>query len=638
MHRPSSPPETPARLGELDCHLLAEGTHWRAYERLGAHPCRVDDTDGFRFAVWAPNARRVSVVGPFNGWNGNVHPMELRAECGVWERFVPGLAHGTLYKFEICTAYGEVVAKADPYARWSECPPASASRLWQQTPFRWRDHAWLEQRGRTTQRDRPISIYEVHLGSWRRHPDGRVHGYLELADALVDYVRELGFTHLELLPVAEHPFGGSWGYQPTALFAPSARFGTPDELRALIDRCHRAGIGVILDWVAGHFPDDAHGLARFDGTGLYEHEDPRHGRHRGWNTLIYNFGRREVANFLLANALYWLREFHIDGLRVDAVAAMLYLDYDRAPGEWIANVHGGRENLDAVEFLRRLNRLVRDEAPPGAMTIAEESTAWPGVTQPADRGGLGFDLKWNLGWMNDTLRYLRRDPVHRRFHHDELTFGLLYAFHERFVLPLSHDEVVYGKRSLLAKMPGDPWQRFANLRLCLAYLYTQPGKKLLFMGGEFAQAREWHHDRELDWHLLGDPPHAGVRRLVRDLNFLYRTQSPLAAGDGADAGFRWIDCSDAEQSVVAYGRVDPGSDACVLVVCNFTPVPRHEYRVGAPYPGAYRELLKTDAVEYGGSGLGNLGAVATEPVPCHDAAQSLRLTLPPLAALILQPP
>ncbi|HSE11946.1 MAG TPA: 1,4-alpha-glucan branching protein GlgB, partial [Rudaea sp.] len=524
METASSRPEIaePRLLGEVDCHLLAEGTHWHAYERLGAHACSIDGIDGVAFAVWAPNASRVSVIGSFNGWDGRVNPMRLRPECGVWELFVPGVTHGMLYKFEVRTATGEILLKSDPYALWTEAPPASAARIWSQPPFAWSDQTWMANRAASQTTAAPIGIYEVHLGSWRRHPDGRPLTYGQLADTLVPYVRDLGFTHIELLPVAEHPFGGSWGYQPTALFAPSARWGTPDEFRLFVDRCHAAGIGVLLDWVPAHFPDDPHGLGGFDGTCLYEHADPRSGRHSDWNTLVYNFGRREVANYLIVNALYWLREFHVDGLRVDAVASMLYRDYSRAPGEWIANVHGGRENLEAIAFLRELNTAVHSRAPPGAVTIAEESTQWPGVSRPVNVGGLGFNYKWNMGWMNDTLRYMGRDPVHRSHHHEELTFGQLYAHSENFVLPLSHDEVVYGKRSLLAKMPGDRWQRFANLRLYLAFLYTQPGKKLLFMGGEFAQEREWNHDRELDWGSLADRMHAGTQLLIGDLNRLYR--------------------------------------------------------------------------------------------------------------------
>jgi 1,4-alpha-glucan branching enzyme len=628
----------PPLLGELDCHLLAEGSHWRAYEVLGAHPRRLDGVDGMAFAVWAPNAGRVSVVGPFNRWDGRVHVMRRRFECGVWEIFVPGVGAGELYKFEVRTRGGSIVLKSDPYAFAAELPPGTASRTCGATPFAWSDQAWMARRASATPRSAPLAIYEVHLGSWRRHPDGSPLDYDELADALVPYAQELGFTHLELLPVNEHPFGGSWGYQPTALFAPSARWGVPDGLRRFVDRCHAAGLGVLLDWVPAHFPRDAHGLERFDGSCLYEHEDPRLGYHAEWGTAAYNYGRREVANFLIANALYWLREFHFDGLRVDAVASMLYLDYARAPGQWLPNRHGGRENLEAVAFLRRFNEIVHTEAPAGAVTIAEESTAWPMVTRPAYVGGLGFDFKWNMGWMNDTLAYMRRDPVHRCYHHDQLTFGLLYAFSENFVLPLSHDEVVYGKGSLLGKMPGDRWQRLANLRLYLAFQYAQPGKKLLFMGGEFAQEREWNHDGELDWHLLADPDHRGVQRLVRDLNRLHRTLGSLHRRDCEDDGFRWIDCSDDAQSVLAWRRMGDDPRECVVVACNFTPVPRAGYRIGVPRPGRYREVLNSDARDYGGSGMGNGGGVFADELPWHGLPCSLALTLPPLAALILLAP
>jgi len=628
----------PPLLGELDCHLLAEGAHWSVYERLGAHPCTLDDIDGVAFAVWAPNAQRVSLVGPFNGWDGRVHVMRRRIECGAWEIFLPGIGAGALYKFEVRARNGDIALKSDPYAFRTEAPPATAARVSAQREFAWSDAAWMTQRRAAQATDAPLAIYEVHPGSWRRHADSRAYTYDELADALIPYATGMGFTHLELLPISEHPFAGSWGYQPTALFAPSARWGTPEAFRRFVDRCHGAGLGVLLDWVPAHFPQDSHGLVRFDGTCLYEHEDPRIGRHREWDTLVYNFGRREVANFLIANALYWLREFHIDGLRVDAVASMLYLDYNREPGQWLPNAFGGRENLEAVAFLRRFNELVHSEAPAGVVTFAEESTAWPMVTRPVHLGGLGFDYKWNMGWMNDTLTYMRHDPVHRRFHHDRLTFGLLYAFSENFVLPLSHDEVVYGKGSLFGKMPGDRWQRLANLRLYLAFQYTQPGKKLLFMGGEFAQQREWNHDRELDWGLLADPAHAGVQALLRDLNRLYRTLDCLHRHDCDGRGFRWIDCNDSEQSVLAWRRSGEDPRHFTVIVCNFTPVPRHGYRIGVPLPGPYREVFNSDAHDYGGSGLGNTGCVYSAPVAWHGEAQSLTLTLPPLAALILLPP
>ena len=638
VHDRDDPYAFPPLLGELDSHLLAEGRHWHAYDRLGAHPRTLDGVRGVAFAVWAPNARRVSVVGPFNRWDGRVHVMRRRVECGVWEIFLPGLGAGELYKFEVLTRYGGIALKSDPYAFRTEAPPATASVVVDHAPFAWTDADWMARRGERPSIRTAMSSYEVHLGSWRRHADGRACSYDELADSLIPYACGLGFTHLELLPVNEHPFAGSWGYQPTALFAPSARWGTPDDFRRFVDRCHAAGLGVVLDWVPAHFPRDSHGLARFDGTCLYEHADPRIGHHREWNTLAYNYGRHEVANFLIANALFWLREFHIDGLRTDAVASMLYLDYDREPGQWLANIHGGNENLEAVAFLRQLNQVIHSHAPAGAVTIAEESTAWPMVTRPAHLGGLGFDFKWNMGWMNDTLAYMRHDPVHRRFHHDLLTFGLLYAFSEHFVLPLSHDEVVHGKGSLLGKMPGDRWQRLANLRLYLAFQFTQPGKKLLFMGGEFAQEREWNHDAELDWGLLADPSHAGMQRFVRDLNRLYRQLPCLHRHDCHDRGFRWIDCNDIEQSVLAWRRIGDEPDDFAVIVCNFTPVPRHGYRVGVPRPGRYREVLNGDALDYGGSGIGNGGGVDSEPSPRHGQAHSLALTLPPLAALVLLPP
>ena len=625
-------------LGELDCHLLAEGLHWRAYECLGAHLRTLDGVDGVAFAVWAPNAQRVSVVGPFNRWDGRVHAMRKRIECGVWEIFVPGIGDGESYKFEVRAHDGQIGLKSDPYAFRTQAPPENVARVDAGRAFAWSDAAWMQRRHAAQVPAAPISIYEVHLGSWRRHPDDSFFSYDELADALIPYAVQMGFTHLELLPVGEHPFGGSWGYQPIALFAPSARWGTPEAFRRFVDRCHAANLSVLLDWVPAHFPQDAHGLARFDGTCLYEHEDPRIGRHLEWGTLVYNFGRREVANFLIANALFWLREFHIDGLRVDAVASMLYLDYGREAGQWLPNAFGGRENLEAVAFLRRFNAIVHAEGPSGTVTLAEESTDWPMVTSPVQSGGLGFDYKWNMGWMNDTLAYMHQDPVHRRYHHDLLTFGLMYAYSERFVLPLSHDEMVYGKGSLLGKMPGDRWQKFANLRVYFAFQYTQPGKKLLFMGGEFAQPSEWNHDRELDWGLLPDPAHAGVQHLLRDLNHLYRTLPCLHRHDCDKTGFSWIDCNDNEQSVLAWRRIGDDPRSFAVIVCNFTPVPRIGYRVGVPVPGHYREILNTDAQDYGGSGHGNFGDISTTPTGWHGEAHSLRLTLPPLAALILLSP
>ncbi len=630
------PYRLPPLLGELDVHLLAEGTHLDTYRVLGAHPRQHAGLAGTGFAVWAPNAQRVSVIGDFNDWDGRRHVMRCRRECGIWEIFLPGVGAGACYKYEILTADGSLQLKADPYARLAEQPPATASRIWLEQDFPWADQGWMAGRAASQRRDRPLSIYEVHAGSWQRHPDGGWLSYRELADRLVPYVTELGFTHIELMPISEHPFFGSWGYQPSGLFAPSARYGDPDDLRYLIDRCHRAGIGVLLDWVPGHFPDDPHGLANFDGSCLYEHADERRGRHRDWQTLIYNFGRIEVANFLISNALYWLREFHIDGLRIDAVASMLYLDYSRAPGDWVPNEHGDNRNLEAVAFLQRLNRVLHRECP-GTLIIAEESTAWPLVTGPTEADGLGFDYKWNMGWMNDSLHYLGLDPIHRRDHHRDLTFGPLYAYSEHYVLPYSHDEVVHGKGSMLSRMPGDRWRQLAQLRLALAWQFCYPGKKLLFMGAELAQAAEWNHDAQLDWPRPDDADRLGVGRLVADLNRCYRVLPALHEGDCEAFGFAWIACDDADQNVVVFLRRSRADDF-VLVACNFSPVVRHDYRVGAPLPGTYRELLNTDAVDYGGSGVGNAGSVDAEAVPMHGRAHSLVLTLPPLAILVLASP
>jgi 1,4-alpha-glucan branching enzyme len=617
-------------LGDLDLWLLAEGTHHRPFEALGAHPRVIDEVAGTAFAVWAPNAERVSVAGDFNDWDGRRHPMRLRAEAGIWEIFLPGVAAGARYKFELRSASGRVSYKCDPYARQAELRPATASVV---APLPAAIPA-SEERRRANAADAPVSIYEVHAGSWRRGA-----GFLtwhELADTLVPYAADMGFTHIELLPVNEHPLDASWGYQPIGLFAPTARHGEPAALLEFVRRCHEHGLGVILDWVPGHFPTDEHGLALFDGTHLYEHADPREGRHPDWGTLVYNYGRREVRNFLTANALYWLERFGVDGLRVDAVASMLYRDYSRAPGEWVANVHGGRENLEAIDFLRALNTAVRRERPE-AMMIAEESTAFPAVSRPAEDGGLGFHLKWNMGWMHDTLHYIARDPVHRQHHQHELTFGLLYAFHENFVLPLSHDEVVHGKGSLLARMPGDGWQRFANLRAYLAFMWSHPGKKLLFMGGEFGQAREWSHERGLDWNLLDDPLHAGVHRLVRDLNRLLRSAPALHEKDFEPCGFEWIDHADASQSVLAFLRRGRDPQRIVVAVCNFTPVVRHGYRIGVPHAGRYVERINTDSRHYGGSDVGTaFGAVQAQALPWHQRPHSLELTLPPLATMIFE--
>ncbi|MDA8232258.1 MAG: 1,4-alpha-glucan branching protein GlgB [Magnetospirillum sp.] len=628
----------PPLLGDLDIHLLVEGTHLRTFETLGAHCRTVDGVAGVHFAVWAPNARRVSVVGDFNHWDGRRHGMRLRHDAGVWEIFIPGLSQGTLYKYEIVGRDGALLPlKADPYGHYAEVPPKTASVVWDLAERDWKDGDWMARQGGAADRHAPVSIYEVHLASWRRvvEQGGRPLGYLELADQLSAYVKDMGFTHVELLPVHEHPFSGSWGYQPVGLFAPTSRYGTPEDFRTFVERMHRNGIGVIVDWVAGHFPSDPHGLHYFDGTHLYEHEDPRLGVHRDWNTLIYNYGRREVQNFLVSNALYWLEQYHVDGLRVDAVASMLYLDYSREPGDWVPNRFGGNENLEAIDFLRRMNEVVYAEHP-GAMTVAEESTAWPMVSRPVYLGGLGFGYKWNMGWMHDTLRYMSKDPIHRRYHHDDLTFGMLYAFHENFVLPLSHDEVVHGKGSIFGRMPGDRWQRFANLRAYYAFMWTHPGKKLLFMGSEFAQEREWDHNGSLDWHLLDDPMHKGVRGLVADLNRLYRREGPLHQLDTDPHGFAWIDCNDRDNSVITYLRRGFDPEELIVVACNFTPVPRPSYRVGVPLPGFYAEALNTDSEWYGGSNIHNGGGRHAEGTAWHGHPHSLDLTLPPLATVVLR--
>ncbi|MBI5165504.1 MAG: 1,4-alpha-glucan branching protein GlgB [Magnetospirillum sp.] len=628
----------PAVLGDLDVHLLSEGKHLRTFEKMGAHCLTIDGVAGVHFAVWAPNAKRVSVVGDFNGWDGRRHSMRLRHDAGVWEIFIPGLGQGTLYKYELIGANGFLLPlKADPYGHYAEVPPKTASVVWDLAERRWNDGDWMAARQGAQDRHSPISIYEVHLASWRRVPeDGqRPLTYLEMADQLGAYAKDLGFTHVELLPVHEHPFSGSWGYQPVGLFAPTSRFGTPDDFRTFVERLHQNGIVVIIDCVSGHFPSDSHGLDRFDGTHLYEHEDPRLGYHKDWNTLIYNYGRREVANYLYSNALYWLEEYHVDGLRVDAVASMLYLDYSREAGEWIPNRYGGNENLEAIAFIRRMNEVVYGEHP-GAMTIAEESTAWPMVSRPVYLGGLGFGYKWNMGWMHDTLRYISKEPIHRRYHHDDLTFGLLYAFHENFVLPLSHDEVVHGKGSIFGRMAGDPWQRFASLRAYYAFMWTHPGKKLLFMGSEFAQQNEWNHNASLDWHLLDDPMHQGVQRVIRDLNHLYRAEKPLHELDTDPHGFAWIDCNDRDNSVLTYMRKSRDPEELVVVACNITPVVRQGYRVGVPLPGYYAEALNTDSEWYGGSNVHNGGGRQAEEIAWHGQPWTRALALPPLATVVLR--
>jgi 1,4-alpha-glucan branching enzyme len=625
-------------LTDLDLYLFGEGNHTRIYEKLGAHPMTRDGADGTHFAVWAPNAARVSVIGDFNGWNGNLSPMHSLGASGVWAAFVPGARVGQHYKLEIAAKSGGLLVKVDPFGFAFEVPPRSASVICR-LDYDWGDQEWMAQRPAfDSWLQRPMSVYEVHLGSWARIPeDGdRYLTYEELAARLIPYVKEMGYTHIELLPVMEHPFSGSWGYQVIGFYAPTSRFGSPAGFKAFVDRCHRSGIGVILDWVPGHFPKDAHGLAQFDGTALYEHADPRQGEHRDWGTLIFNYGRNEVRNFLLANALFWLSEYHVDGLRVDAVASMLYLDYSRHPGEWIPNRFGGRENLDAIDFLRQLNALTHVEHP-GSIMVAEESTAWPSVSRPTYVGGLGFTYKWNMGWMNDILEYVRLDAVHRRWHHQHLTFSLLYAFTENFILPFSHDEVVHGKGSMFGKIPGDDWQKAATLRALYGYMYAHPGKKLMFMGCEFGQRREWNYDQSLDWHLLEEPLHAGLRQYVTDVNRLYRSERALHENDFEGDGFHWIDCTDSDNSVVSFIRRSKDGGEFVLAILNFTPVPRDGYRIGVPAGGSYVELVNSDAGVYGGGNLGNAGVVFTEPIASHGHRDSLRLTLPPLSCLLLKP-
>jgi 1,4-alpha-glucan branching enzyme len=624
-----------ALLAEHDLDLLAQGQHPEVWRQLGARPIALDGTPGVRFAVWAPNARRVSVVGDFNQWDGRRHPMRLRLPQGVWELFVPGLRPGDRYKYEILGADLSVQQKADPVALATEAPPATASVVASDAPFRWTDHTWMAERATRQRLDAPLSIYELHAGSWWRDGQGESPGWDALAERLIPYLVGMGFTHLELLPVAEHPFGGSWGYQPLGQYAPTARFGPPDAFARFVDRCHEAGLGVVVDWVPAHFPTDAHGLAHFDGTSLYEHADPREGFHQDWNTLIYNLGRSEVSGFLIGSALAWLERFHIDGLRVDAVASMLYRDYSRKHGEWVPNIHGGRENLESIAFLKRFNTVVHQRHP-GVLTIAEESTAWPGVTRAPTEGGLGFDYKWNMGWMHDTLEYMSRDPIHRRWHHHEMSFSMVYAYSEHYVLPLSHDEVVHGKRSLLGRMPGDDWQRFANLRAYYGFMWAHPGKKLLFAGDELAQPTEWNHDAQLPWELLDDPRHRGVQQLLRDLNHLLAREPALHAWDGDPRGFRWAIGDDAQNSVFAWLRFAEGARPA-LAVSNLTPSPLHDYRIGVPREGRWQRAINSDDAGYGGSGMGQDEAHA-EPVPIHGQPWSLALTLPPLATVIYLAP
>ncbi len=623
----------PPMLGELDMHLIAEGNHFEKYKILGAHLREINGVSGVGFAVWAPSAERVSVVGNFNHWDGREHQMRTRGSSGIWEIFIPALCEEEVYKFEIRASNGDVFEKVDPYAQQMEVRPKTACIVHNPKQYRWHDSAWMKKRPERQSLDQPMSIYEVHLGSWRREAHEYL-GYRELAHQLVEYCLWMGYTHIELLPMTEHPFDGSWGYQTVGYFAPTSRFGTPDDFRYFMDHCHQNGIGVFLDWVPAHFPKDAHGLARFDGTPLYEHEDPRLGEHKDWGTYIFNFGRNEVRNFLIASALFWLDEYHIDGLRVDAVASMLYLDYSREAGEWSPNKYGGRENLEAAEFLKQFNHLVH-ERHPGAVTMAEESTAWPMVSRPTYLGGLGFTMKWNMGWMNDTLSYFENEPIHRSYHQDQLTFSIVYAHTENFILPFSHDEVVHGKGSMPGKMPGDDWQRFANLRALYAYMYTHPGKKLQFMGIEFGQWPEWDHDTSLSWDQSNFMPHRGLQLMMRDMNHLYRDTPALYEVDFESHGFEWIDCNDAVNSTMSYIRRDKHG-GFVVVALNLTPVPRDHYRLGVPEAGYYRELMNTDAIAYGGGNVGNVGGVDSENVACMNKPHSILVTLPPLSCVILK--
>jgi len=631
--------KTVSLLDDDDLYLFGEGTQEQAYQWMGAHARRVEGVDGMHFVLWAPNASRVSVVGEFNDWDGRGNEMHKHLASGIWEVFIPDVGDGLTYKYEIFSGEGHLLPlKADPYAFAMQEPGETASKTVKAEPYPWRDEQWMSTRASSANHyNEPVSIYEVHLGSWRRSPE-RGNGYLsyhELAAQLIPYVLDMGFTHIQLMPVSEYPFDGSWGYQPIGMYAPTSRFGSPNDFKFFIDSCHEQGIGVLLDWVPGHFPTDEHGTGRFEGSCLYEHEDVRKGFHPDWNTLIYNYGRGEVVSYLLSNAIYWLDQFHIDGLRVDAVASMLYLDYSRKEGEWLPNIHGSRENLEAIELLKQVNSRVYFNNP-GAMMVAEESTAWPGVSRPVAEGGLGFGFKWNMGWMNDTLRYMEREPIHRQYHHDEMTFGLVYAFSENFVLPLSHDEVVHGKGSLLNKMPGDDWQKFANLRAYFGFMWTHPGKKLLFMGGEFAQRQEWNHDLSLDWHLLEDEQHAGVQNLVRDLNRVYRELPALHELDCQGQGFEWIEAENHQQSILVYLRKGHPGTPPVLVVVNLTPTAYSDYQLGVPRPGHYRECLNTDSREYGGSNTGNMGGVTAIEEPRSGQPCQISICIPPLATLVFE--
>ena len=620
-----------------DLYLFNEGNHFRLYNRMGSHIHTHDDVTGTHFAVWAPNAERVSVIGNFNSWDPAVHPLHCRGDSGIWDGFIPGVDQGAIYKYHIAShVRGYRVDKADPFAFYCEIPPSNASVVWD-LDYSWRDQEWMKSRGARNSLSAPISIYEVHLGSWMRVPEegNRFLTYRELASELADYCREMGYTHVEFLPIMEHPLYKSWGYQITGYFAPTSRYGNPQDFMYLVDHLHRSGIGVILDWVPSHFPTDEHGLGFFDGTHLYEHADPRKGFHPDWTSFIFNYGRHEIRSFLISSALFWLDKYHVDGLRVDAVASMLYLDYSRREGDWIPNEHGGRENLEALDFLRRFNTEVYQNFP-DVQTIAEESTAWPAVSRPTYMGGLGFGLKWDMGWMHDTLEYMTKAPIFRKYHHNNLTFRMLYAFYENFVLPLSHDEVVHGKGALLSKMPGDDWQKFANLRLLFGYMYAQCGKKLMFMGGEIGQWNEWYEESSLDWHLLEYSRHTEIRRWIKDLNWHYRNEPALYELDFSPSGFEWVDCNDVQNSVMSLIRRASSSDQIVLVICNFTPVPRYNYRVGVPCGGLWQETLNSDAREYGGSGHGNFGGTEAAPVPWHGRPFSVNLTLPPLGALFLK--
>jgi 1,4-alpha-glucan branching enzyme len=621
-------------LGDIDLHLVGEGNHHQLWEKLGAHIRSERGIDGVGFAVWAPNARSVRLVGDFNSWDGRLHPMRSLGSSGIWELFLPDVSEGAYYKFEVLTAQGHLILKTDPFAFQTEEPPGNAARV-HRSRFEFTDHEWIAKREAADAHSAPMSMYEVHLGSWRRAEDGSALSYREVAPLLADYCAEMGFTHVELLPIAEHPFGGSWGYQVSHYFSPTARFGSPDDFRFLVDTLHKAGVGVIVDWVPAHFPKDEWALARFDGTALYEHADPRKGEHPDWGTLVFNFGRNEVRNFLIANALYWIDEMHVDGLRVDAVASMLYLDYSRKEGEWEPNVFGGRENLEAISLLKELNTVIHGQHP-GVLMLAEESTAWPGVSRPVHLGGLGFGFKWNMGWMHDTLSYFAKDPIYRRFHHNQLTFSMMYAWSENFMLPLSHDEVVHGKGSLFGKMPGDEWQKLANLRGLFAYMWAHPGKQLLFMGGEIAQRREWDHDSALEWSLENDPGHAGVQRLVADLNRLYLESPALWERDSSPEGFRWIDANDADNNVFSFYRTGLNPDEHVIFIANLAPVPRSGFRIGVPKKGRYEEILNTDSEIYGGSGVGNLGSVVATDTPWHGLDHSVEVTLPPLGVVWLR--